>query len=96
MVIGEFGASLDVSGYLVQDDPMTAAADARQVTFDVAIRNAQGAVLFDVPNGQLTPPDTDFPENGPVTIGTQVMASRDADFYDTTLGMSTFPYTPSA
>lgn len=96
MVIGEFGASFDVSGYLVQDDSMAAAADARQVTFDVAIRNAQGAILFDVPNGQLTPPDTDFPENGAVTLGTQVMASRDADFYDTTLGMSTFPYTPAS
>lgn len=96
MVVGECGVSFDVGGYLVQDDTMTAAADARLVTFDVAIRNADGTVLFDVPNGQLTAPDLDFPENGPVTLSTSVMASRDAAFYDTTLGMSTFPYTPAS
>lgn len=96
MVIGKFTVDVDVKGFLVQDDVPKAVRDSRLATFGAMLRNADCAIFVDVPQVQLDDGDLDFPENGPVMIGTKLEASRESTTYSITAGVSTFPYAPAS
>jgi Phage tail tube protein len=96
MIVGKCEAKLTLKGYVVQDDALKAVRDVRFAWFGSMLRNADGAMFFDLPNVQLDDGTPDFPENGPVTISVGLDASREASTYNTTIGISTFPYAPAA
>lgn len=96
MIIGKCNVDVDMSGFVVQDDVPKAVRDSRLAQFGVMLRNADAGIFIDVPCIQLSDGGIDLPENGAATISTKLEASREASLYNTTIGMSTFPYTPSA
>ncbi len=65
------------------------------VTIDFSLRNEDGAIFFDLPAITLGGGDKEFPENESVIINTPATAFEDPTL-GTSIGISLFPYAPTA
>lgn len=104
-VLGQLGAKYMNSGnleidieaqLLFTDSDVVAAIRANTtVTMDFSIRNDDGAILVDIPSMTLGGGDREFPVNESILLNTTAQAFGDATL-GTSLGVSMFPYVPSA
>jgi hypothetical protein len=104
-VLGQLGAKfmntgnleIDIEAQLLFTDGavVEAVRDNTTVTMDFSIRNDDGAILVDIPSMTLGGGDREFPVNESILINTTAQAFGDTTL-GTSLGVSLFPYVPSA
>ncbi|MCB1281808.1 MAG: hypothetical protein KDB18_09825, partial [Salinibacterium sp.] len=67
--------------------------DNDTITFDSVVRNAEGAIAFDIPALTLSGGGRSFPQNESVKISLTGSAHKDAT-YGSSLSVSFFPISP--
>lgn len=95
MNFGNIEADVELEGLFTQSETVTAIRDNRTVTYDMALKNGDGGLFFDIPSATIEGGDLSLPVNETVKIGSKIVA-----FQDPTLGysmsLSTFPYIPAS
>ena len=90
---GNCEVDVDWQGYFTNEDVVNAANNNDPVGMVLTMRNGDGAVVFDVPEGRLGQTSRDFPLNELVQVNSTTAANRD-DTYNSSLVVSLFPYCP--
>lgn len=91
---GKFMLGLDLNVFYVQTDFVTAVTSNKTLTWNVGMRNGDGAILFDVPSFMPSVDDVKTAANGPVTISGKASGFVDST-YGYTASMMIFPYLPT-
>lgn len=91
---GNCEVSFDWSGYFTNEDVVSAAAANDAIGAKITLRNADGAIVFDIPEARLGAVKRDFVVNELVQCSSTVDANRDP-IYNTSLTVSLFPYCPA-
>lgn len=92
---GLFDVEITANVLFTSDLVIIAMRDNRQVTFDMCVRNDDGAFVFDVPAMTIEGGDKQFPINQTVSIQMKSMAFQDP-LLGTSCSVSTFPYMPAS
>lgn len=102
-VIGQLGAKyvntglfeIDVEAQIVFTDStvLTRIRNNTTVTMDVATRNDDGVIMFDIPSMTLGDGSQEFTVNESITVNLTAQSFADAT-YDNSLSASLFPYCP--
>lgn len=95
LIVGKCIVTLDLDIFLIQPDPIHRIRDNNSVMWDCALRNNDGATVFDIPNATVEEGAEKFPANGPVTMSPKLKAYRDPTF-NYTIGCSRFPFVPAS
>lgn len=94
-VTGKVELGIDLMAYLTQDEGWKACSQNTTLAMDAAYSNSDGAFLLDVPSLTYTDAPPKFPGNGPASLSVKAAGFRDA-VGNYTLGMTMFPYLPTA
>lgn len=94
MNAGMFDVEIDADVLFTSSDVLAAMRSNATVSMQLAISNADGGILFDVPSMTLEGGDKQFPINQTVSIAMKSMAFQDG-VLGTSASISTFPYLPS-
>jgi len=94
MNTGNFTVSLDAELLFTDSDLAQAITDNDTVTFDVLMRNDDGAIAIDIPSLTLGGGARSFPVNESIKIAVTGAAFADATL-DTSIGITEFPYFPA-
>ncbi|HEU4727687.1 MAG TPA: phage tail tube protein [Kofleriaceae bacterium] len=94
-VVGKAEVDLTASVFLTQDDALKACSNNTALSFGAGFSNDDGGIFFDLPSVNCDNSPPKFPANGPVSLNLQLSAFRDATG-NYTIGVSLFPYLPSA
>lgn len=92
---GNFEIDIEAQLLFTNADVVDAIRNNTTVTMDFSIRNDDGAILVDIPSMTLGGGDREFPVNESILINTTAQAFGDTTL-GTSLGVSLFPYVPSA
>ena len=94
MNTGNFTVSMEAELLFTDSDLAQAVKDNDTVTFDVLLRNDDGAIAFDIPSMTLSGGARSFPVNESIRISVTGTAFQDATL-NTSLGVTEFPYFPT-
>ncbi len=94
LIVGKAIATVDMDAFLVQPDAIHRIRDNNTVMFDACLRNNDGGHVWDIPSATVEDGTEKFPANGPVTIALKIKGFRDLT-YNTTLGLTKFPFLPA-
>lgn len=95
MNAGNLEIDIEAQLLFTDSDVATAVRNNTTVTMDFVVSNDDGAILIDVPSMTLGGGDREYPVNESILINTTAQAFSDATL-GTSLGVSLFPYVPSA
>lgn len=94
MNTGNFSVSLDAELLFTDSDLAQSIKDNATVTFDVLMKNDDGAIALDIPSLTLGGGARSFPVNESIKISVTGQAFADATL-DTSIGITEFPYFPA-
>jgi hypothetical protein len=92
---GRHQAMVEVNAFFTKSDVIAALIAGDTVAADWALRNGDGAIVYDMPACQLGGGKRNFPQNEVVTIDLTANAKRDTTF-NTSLIVSRLPYCPAS
>lgn len=91
---GKCIVGVDLTMFYVQPDFVTATSANNTLTFNVGLRNGDGAIIIDVPSFMPEVDDIKTAANGPITIHGKADGFRDST-YGYVSSMMIFPYLPT-
>jgi hypothetical protein len=92
---GNFEIDLEAQLLFTNPAVVTAIRNNTRVTMDFSIKNDDGGILVDIPSMTLGGGDREFPVNESILINTTAQAYGDTTL-GSSIGVSLFPYIPSA